>query len=85
MIEQIYKYPENGTIARMILNIIKSYGARGCMKHEIMEHLFRVLYGREYSITKNRGWCSSYFTRKCGQYGIVPKFCFKYKRRWIHL
>ena len=85
MIEQIYKYPKNGTHARMILNIIKSYGSRGCMKHEILNHLFRILYGKEYKITEDRGLFSSYFTRSLFQYGIVPKFCKKSGRHWIYV
>lgn len=80
-----YKYPKNGTIARMILNIIKSYGSRGCMKHEIMNHLFRILYGREYKITEDRGLFSSYFTKINFYYGIVPKFCKKIRRRWVYV
>jgi hypothetical protein len=76
-------YPRKMSIAWMILNIIRASGTRGIMKHEIMSILFLVLGRGSYDIIKDRGYFSSYFTRSCKQYGVVPRHCYKVGRRWF--
>lgn len=77
-------YPKKGTIAWMILNIIKHSRSRGIQKCDIMSTIFLVMGKKDYSITKDRGKFSSYFTKNTYQYGVVPMFCTKVGTRWIY-
>lgn len=77
-------YPARGTIAWMILNLIKFSHNRGAQKHEIMSLIFAVMGRGHYDITDDRGKFSSYFTLSGGQYGVVPRFCKKVGRRWVY-
>jgi len=83
MNDTTYTYPKKGSIARMILNLIKYSRSRGACRWEIMSIIFAVTGRGHYDKIKHRGLYSSYFSVGVGQYGVVPKFCCKINGKWV--